>query len=450
MTTTQLVATMNLPAYIFLAGIVFAIIILSLRSLAFNWYDPIFVINGTVIGFSLAIMAYSYFVDRTISSSDLSYIALSTFSFFVGAHIVRVSLRTRFQRHIQISSVKGHDFGIMLVKMFLFVSSCLLFAAFITKAYTVGLPILSTDPDLQKSVATTGGYGGLGRIIETLTYCNLVLLFYLRRMKLLSKLTGLYFILPILAIVASGSKSAFLTVFFAYFFANLYVALKKGEKPNFISFKFFAFSILGVMAYAALVMFLKMVNLDFVGTEARDLVIRSLLIRLIASGEGVYYFFMYLRGLLVHNPLDYLNSYLIQPLFAPFRIVSYQKALGAEMGYMLSNSELLGPYPTMYVEGWVFFGYFGGIVYCLLLGCFFSYCRFMSLSAGIRNEVARMLFFCIANILILEIGKDMMLFAGYVLNYALIVPAVLIVSRVLLTVGMPSGGIVRNLSNRER
>lgn len=432
MTTGQLVTTLDVPLYALLVVIVFLFIVVGFRRLAFSWYDPIFVINAQTIGFSVTLIAYSCIVG-SVGVNDLWYFGFSTLSFFLGAYGVQLIIH-KLKPKTAHRSVGYFKFDLRLAKTLMFVSTIILMSTIGMRAITVGLPIFSENPDSQKFLANEGGFGVLARVAETLTYANLVLLFYLKRQKCLSKMANLYFLAPLAALFFSGSKSAFLMVYFAYFFSNIYISFLRGEKSNFVSLKIVVLGVLIVFGYAALVMYLSVLSRSNDGESAGNLVIQSLLTRFIGTGEGPYYFFANLKDVIVHSPLDYIQYYVAQPVLAPFRLVDYGRSLGVEIAYTMFGLEKFGPFPTMYVEGWAFFGPVGGVAYCFLIGGLFSYIRYIPLYIRIKSDVLRLLFFCISNLLVLEIGKDMVLFSGYLMNYVVIVPLIFMLSIIILSI----------------
>jgi hypothetical protein len=271
-------------------------------------------------------------------------------------------------------------------------------------------------------LANRGGFGILGRIANPLIYCNLVFLFYALRTKirLPFPLTVIYFLMPAIYIFSMGSKSGFIAFFNAFYFSNIFVSLRERKPLNFVSFKIAGLMVLSVLGFSILILYLRASS---VGVENHGkFAVQQLVARIFGSGHGpVYYFTENLSAFMRFPPEEYIWRYLAVPFLAPLRLVNYpSQSLGNALGYLITGSDFFGPNPTMFVEGWAFFGNIGGIFYCFALGVLLAICRYWACVFKIQNNLFQLLAFCLGNVLILAVPFDMLLFWGDIFNYILV------------------------------
>jgi len=410
--------------YFSILAIVLLINVLFFRKLAFNRYDPLWIVVLS-LSFQLTTPIYLWLVDQDIELKYLVYIICAVLLFWVGAFIAQQFLRmprssltdgAHSSQRYPLTAQKGKE---RFIYIFLTWSTLMLMLALLVRAFTSGLPIFANNPELEKLLVNRGGLGVLERIIEPSVNCSLIFIYYLARMKGRFTLKLLiYMVIPLLALLVSGSKSALLTVYYTFYFANTYAALRERQRFAFVSMKVVISGAVAVLAYATFVLIARANGSGIV--DVNKFVAQTLLTRFIGFSDGIYYFF---EGTTLYSRLhygigDYFYLYWIVPLLAPLRLVPYPaQALGNEIiATKLGGIWLGGPNPTMSVEGFIFFG-FGGLLYCFFLGVLFSFCRRIMLKIKMRGNLQALLLFSIGNLLSLKIASDMILFTASLFDY---------------------------------
>lgn len=123
------------------------------------------------------------------------------------------------------------------------------------------------------------------------------------------------------------------------------------------------------------------VALLILSKESSDGILISLIRRLIYGADVVMYFYRPQNEYLLttYSPLDFLG-YIINPITGFLHLSPYVEPFGS---VMVSNtrSELfktdvyLAPNTPFYIEGQIFFGYYGAFFYSLVIGGLFSFIR---------------------------------------------------------------------------
>jgi hypothetical protein len=68
------------------------------------------------------------------------------------------------------------------------------------------------------------------------------------------------------------------------------------------------------------------------------------------------------------GPLDFFWNNVLAPFLAPFKLEPYPPSLGNILAREMTGDDTFGPNPTMYMEGLVYFGAAGAVLYCGALG----------------------------------------------------------------------------------
>ena len=440
----ELVAGLNIPLYVLILMTVSFLNYILFKKLTFGSFDPIWIMVMALI-FNLTMALYVFFEYKSIKVGDLVYIITSFLSFVIGTYSIKLFMG-RWHGTKEISSALSQQFVTTndkaFIRIFIYLSTGIMVIAFSIRAYFLGIPIFSADPEYQKVMMNKGGFGVVTRIIEPLIYCNLLLLFYARTAGLWrSKTIYVYFIIPIMILLSSGSKGSLITIYFAYFFSSTYISLKTRVTTISISFKRILPFVLVVLLYSVLVLFLRAIGTA--EDNAYEFVLKTFLLRFIAYGDGLFYFFSNnLLNYINYSPLEYIWGYLIVPVGALFRLVDYQITLGLEISGIMFGIDNFGPNPTMFVEGLVYFGYIGGVVYCFILGVLFSFVRFVAVGINIRKNILRLFVFGISNLMSLAITSDMLLFAATAINNFIILLPVLFVCATVTSVAIRNKHII--------
>lgn len=112
-----------------------------------------------------------------------------------------------------------------------------------------------------------------------------------------------------------------------------------------------------------------------------DAALFAFLRRLLYNADGVLYYYQpeNLQYFAKYDATDFL-PHILNPILGFFRITPYQEAFG---NVMVDNvlprglvmDVIVGPNSTFYLEGQIFFGYFGAFIYSFILGCIYSRMR---------------------------------------------------------------------------
>jgi len=436
--------TQNLDVTRYISMLVGILIVnvLLFRNLAYHRYDPIWIVVMT-LSFQLTTPIYAFFYDQTINKEHVIYVALALISFLIGAQISHLFLKTKWKtlsvdlrQNLQ-SDIIRKKREQRFIYLFLTLSSFLLVLALGVRAATVGLPIFSNNPDLEKLLVNQGGFGVLERIIEPSVNGSLILIYYLIYIKRKFTLPLLiYSLAPLTALLVSGSKGTLLTAYYTFFFTNIYIAFREHKRFTFVSLKVIVLGAIAVMGYAVFVLVTRARGTGVNNID--NFVVQSLLARFIAFSDGIYYYFQNgsLLGRLFYEPSEYIYQYWAVPLLAPLRLVAYPaQSLGnAIISTRFGGNWLGGPNPTMSVEGYVFFGFIGGAIYCFCLGILFSFCRRIMLKIRTGNRLKELLLFCIGNLLSMKITGDMLLFAASIFDYSVVITFTFLVGCLIYTV----------------
>lgn len=425
-----------LDARLYLALLIpFTLLSLPLfRSITFSFYDP-FWITALSINFTFALMLYAYLVDERLSSGAMFYMLGTLAAFFAGAIVVRYALRRPAGPQVRAAASPiyiHHADEARFISVFLLVACLILLITFVARAVFVGLPILAPDPEAAKVMVNQRGFGLLTRIADPLVNVSLLLLFYVRRVSgRFPRGAWLYFTVILMLLLSNGSKSALIPLYTAFFFANAYVSLRKREPFRFISLPIALLGAAGVLLYAVVVLFLR-----GSGTREEDVaafVLQTLTLRFLVSGDGPYYYFTNNLDLYMSQSIGaYLWDYLVIPLLAPFRLVAYEPSVGLQITKTLFGTDLFGPNPTMYVEGDIYFGRLGGVLYGGALGAICALCKFLPAKIAVRRHVPILIVFYLGNIVAMKVSQDMLLFSADIINYALIILPTALLTMVMI------------------
>lgn len=112
-----------------------------------------------------------------------------------------------------------------------------------------------------------------------------------------------------------------------------------------------------------------------------DAALFAFLRRLLYNADGILYYYLpeNIQYFAKYDAVDFL-PHIFNPIIGFFRLAPYEEAFG---NVMVENvlppgsfmGVIVGPNSTFYLEGQIFFGYFGAFVYSFVLGCVYSWMR---------------------------------------------------------------------------
>lgn len=349
------------------------------------------------------------------------FMLLALLGFLLGARVTHATfLYVRPQRPQCVVGSFEIVFALRQLRRILAFLQFLILALVLLRASTQGLPIFMADPEMAKVEVNSGGFGLITRIQTPSVTLAFSIIFLLQSLGHLRGGKLLLAMLPaLIALLASGSKGALLAVLISYTAVQAYLmGLVHGYKPP-SSTRVVIYVAVTILGYAAVVLLLRAI-----GTGEDDpwlFVVTTFGVRLIAFGDGVFYYFVNdLFRTLSFDPSDYFWDYILNPLMALLRLVDYPISLGLKISGEMFGQEKLGPNPTMYVEGYAYFGALGGLFYAACLGVVFQilrsnvFSRFRSFS--IWNFIGFVLLFSLAQL----VPSDMLLFHADLVNSILL------------------------------
>jgi hypothetical protein len=393
------------------------------KKLLFGFMDPMFfvIINTSL---TLTLIIYDRYFNKDYE--NMLYVIFCQYAFIVGARITLhvINLKNRPFISPKVSKDKINSRSALWV---LNISSSILL--FVLAYYMViGLPAFSSDPELARVLTRKDGGGGISRIFDVFSYLSLTMWFYIRGKKIKINFLSNYIsiILPILLLFAAGSKASIIYVYLSLFSVSKYISFEMNENFK-ISIKYVIITIILILSVSFIFLFVRAETVDPMANPI-DFASHALLYRVIFSGVGAFYYFsnniIELNNL---NILDYIYQYLIIPIFAPLRLVSYEQTVGSILAISMVGDDTFGPNPSMYVEGKVYFGWIGGIFYCAVLGVIFSIFRYLPLKFNHLPSYVRAIGFSFGSLLVLTITFDMILFTGAAFSAILLLSIILFI-----------------------
>ena len=391
----------NIPLYTVILTLSILIYVFLFRKIYLSILDPlIFSLIFSVFGFS--VVWFLYFTNSIELRYLLSYIFTQT-AFWLGLFTFK-ALNTKgiFAKSKTVILEKEELF----VLIFFWVTSGLYIILQVLSYFVVGVPIfLGSHVDIYSN---SGGWGILGRVIDIVKPVSIFLLLYFLFKPATSIIVYLYryffILLLVVFFVLSDSKGDFISnglIFFCFLLLNAakyktyFTNVRKAERIIILSGLLFAF----------LTMFIQSVLAD--GSTNYFYVF---MFRLISSGD--IYYFSYANGLIerVSGAKPFLA--LFGEVFSALRIIprdQQPKVLGYQFYQMFFNSDTIaGPNSRHNVFGYVYFGFYGSIVFSYLIGLLLSVVRnklFYVLKKNIVGQVVFLLLYL--NLVSLETDPPM-------------------------------------------
>ena len=437
MNIAELLNIINWTVFLPLNFAIFLIASFLFRPLSYGSFDVGWIVVAaqsvavTLVAY-LDLSTHGYFKDHAI------FISLAFLSFLLGARAAQATLLYIRPRRPQRSAFSNDVLATLkhLSRILVFLQ-ILIITLIMLRMSTQGLPIFAEDPEIAKVDVNSGGFGIITRILTPSITLAFSIVFLLQGLGYLRGARLFLALLPALvALLASGSKGAFLTVLVSYTAVQAYLmGYVRGYRPP-SSARVVIYGAIGILGYAAVVLLLRAI-----GTGEDDpwlFVLTTFGVRLIAFGDGVFYYFGNdLFRTLSFNPSDYFWDYALAPLFALLRLVEYPISLGLKISGEMFGQEKLGPNPTMYVEGYAYFGALGGLFYAACLGLIFQmlrsnvFSRFSSVTFW--NFIGFTLLFSLAQV----VASDMLLFHAELVNSILLVSLVWLAHQVIRVLFQP-------------
>lgn len=339
----------------------FVIMFLLYRKFIFSIIDPLFIFIFTT---SFASVLVVLVLDDTLSI--IHFFACQIF-LFAGFAFINSKYRLPITQKTQI-----HFKGVSILEM----TVLLLFVLYVTGNliifFTKGFTLLSDRPSNSKVADFQGGFGIFRKINWAaggfVTAGLLFLYLNSRHTKHLILLLCVIFFTAL-----EGSKGSLLKVLISFSFL-VYHPIFNGKKDI---LKFFNRYIpIGLVA----LFFIFFVVL-FKENDSPELAIFAFLRRLLYSGDSILYYYTPINEnyFARYSFMDY-PSYISSTVLGFLRLAPYKEAFG---NVMVENvfpdfakaEVIVGPNTPFYIEGKIFFGYYGAFLYSFLIGGLYAAIR---------------------------------------------------------------------------
>lgn len=338
------------------------------RRIYLSILDPIiFTIVFSAFGFS--VIWFLYFTGNIADRYLISYL-LTQAAFIAGLFTFRSLKKDKIVS--ERNTFKLQNEGLFLKLLFI-TSSSLYTIAQLVSYKVVGVPLLlGNHVDIYSS---SGGWGLLGRFIDVLKPVSAITLVYFlfRRTSSISFYIYKYFFLVMLLVFfgLSGSRAEFMTLGFILF---CYILLNGNElKKYFLNIRKYE---IGLILAALFFVFLTIV-IQSRGDDGSFSSLNVLMFRLVSSGDT--YYFAYPDASIEHLNSSKPFLALFGDIFSTLRIIpraDQPEPLGYQLYKLYYNNDITaGPNPRHNVFGYVYFGFYGSIIYSYLLGLLLSFVR---------------------------------------------------------------------------
>lgn len=377
--------------------------------------DPSFLeVISSMFGFSVVLLLW--FTDN-ISLHYFSSFLVSQIAFWMGFIYISKKRNSWSGSMLKVKDEKN------MLKCIFFISLILYVATTILGYIVLGIPILA-ESRLDITAKAQNGMGFLSRF----SYLSIICIYCTLHFRLLKSQDKIVKIMQVITIlffcvtsVLTGSKGAFLRLAFVYFCfiilnreydKKLYKSLKKTQ---------LYFMCLGILAAFSVIIITTEGNI-WSG-------ISVFLLRLIGSGD--VYWLGYPNGMVEDVP--YKNPFIVlfQSFLGFFRIVSHTD-FPEPIGYTLSSffydkTSLTGANARHNIFGYVYFGFYGGIVFSFILGWIIGFIRNMFVNmkeCSVTSKIIVLLLY----MSVFSLEGDPTLYLSYLTDILVTLPIILILS----------------------
>jgi oligosaccharide repeat unit polymerase len=410
---------------IYLGVLGFAIVLF--RRCAYGLYDPAWIVIAA-LAVAVTLVAYLYQVERIGTVAQVLYMALTLLGFLLGIRATRTvmgKIRSRAPT-IDFRQPRVRREMLQLRRLLGFLQIMIL-ALVAVRAVTQGLPILAVDPELAKVEVNSAGFGLITRLTSPAVTMSLSITFLLAAKGMLTRRQSLLALLPpVIALLASGSKGGLIAVLVSFTAVQAYLMGLDAQYSPPRAGRVLILAAAAIFGYALFVLLLRAA-----GAGEGDPLLFAFTtfgVRLIAFGDGVFYFFPNeLYRVLSFQPLDYVWDNLLAPVFAMLRLIDYPTSLGLKISGEMFGQDKLGPNPTVFVEGFAYFGAVWGPVYAACIGSLFQILRSNTFSSSTQFRVWQFLWFAMLFPMAQVITADTLLFVAELINTLLVAALVWVV-----------------------
>lgn len=381
--------------------ILFALLFfLAYKRYIFSIYDPLtlFVVE----------MSFSSVLMITTVSNALYLFQFFSFQFLFWLGFISVR---PYAKKITNANIHYSKYNILFLEH---LTMIFFFIFIVANAYyfiKVGIPILSQNPTVFKVASFEGGLGIIRRInwgMGVFIACASIVISIIGIHK--KTFLSIFLILMIITSMG-GAKGALL----AYVFILAYMTQQYSLKNYDLVKKYKKY--IGVIFVLAFIVAMTILYIENNGMKE---VFFAFLNRLLYFGDVVLYYYQpdvmhYFEN---YTPFDYIYR-LLNPIFGMFRLVPYENPLGYVMVILTLTTETLptvmGPNSPFYIEGHLYFGLFGGMLYSFVIGFIVAFLRKKFFAHRILNLVVFIYIF-VLTINILDLPMDSSYFVSKIFD----------------------------------
>jgi len=410
--------------------VVFGFAAVLFRRCAYFYFDPGWLVVLT-LSIGVTLVVYLYLFENLVLFSHVLYVSFALVLFLIGVRATHFLNYRKYYRANSCSQPMIHSpLQVKKLKQIMSILQLLIILMLLVRVATQGLAIFSEDPEMAKVLVNSGGFGLITRVIgAAVTMASAIAMLLLLSKEITGK-KCIWMLMPVLfALLSSGSKGAFFSLLVSYAVALVYL---RGTVPDFVippSGRIVALIIGAVVGYSFVVLSIRGAS----ETDIWQFATTILGVRFLAFGDALYYFFCNnLYTVISLQPYDYVWDFFISPVLAMFRLIEYPITLGLKISGEMFGMERGGPNPTLFVEGYVYFGYVFGLVYALLIGMVFQYLRSNVFNSSVRSTAWGYLRFSILFSLTQALAADMIIVVGDVVNAIMVMVLVWFIQKLLM------------------
>ncbi len=355
------------------------------KKLYISILDPL--IFSTVFScFGFSVVLFLYFTQSILLKYLVSYL-FTQVAFWIGLFSFKSLTIPQIIEKQKIIKFQNEE---LLVKIFFIITSFLYISIQLISYIVVGIPLLlGTHIDIYSN---SGGWGILGHFLDVIKPVSIFLLihFLLKKSTSYFLLIYKYFfgLLILIFTILSASKGEFMSIgliLFCYLILNGYNLKRIFSNLKRIEIQLILVGI--VFVFITIVAQSKLVGDD-------SNAIGVFLFRLVAAGDT--YYFSYPNANI--ESISGSNSFLalFGSILSIFRIIPFSAqpvVLGVQLYRMFGDTDLTaGPNARHNVFGYVYFGFYGSIIFSYILGFILSFIRNVYYFKLKKNIIGQVLF----------------------------------------------------------
>lgn len=342
----------------------FVLYYMCYRKYIYSILDPLFIYVFT-LSFSSVLVVNSLY-ERP---NYILHFFLCNVFLLAGFLLMMNILRAYDRRELPIT-VTTSFFDYKVIQITIYILFTIYIFANIVLFFTTGFALLSDDPTLNKVEGFSKGFGIILKInwgIGSFLTAGLIFL-------ILSKSKSIDFLLLLINVILTsleGSKSALLRILITFtLLVNHQLFSRRRDIVNKVKI-FLPLGLCALFAIFLIVLFKENVDIEEVKY--------AFLKRLLYGADSTLYFYTPVNEqyFAKFHFWEY-PSHLFNQILSFLRLVTPQEALGNVMvGNLLPNNTgtIVGPNTPYYIEGQVYFGYYGAFVYSMVIGSCYAFIR---------------------------------------------------------------------------